>query len=228
MRFDDKVKEQYESMKIHNSITFSNMVIRDLQLGITPDGFIYAPEVLNPITNSPEPFSFNGFRYVEYTERGMAIVEGNNEVRLFDPYNNMGLMLYCLQWYLVNVKEIDINHDILSMFITNNKMNSIGHSEIRIFGDADMSKFNCLAEFNPNMLCVVGHDYTRDCLKYYDMIMIFDNTLPYEFYSDEINSIDMVPFDVYYAREAAIHDAELNKRKHMKLKTIVTRVNLED
>ena len=224
MKFSDKIKMQYEEMKLKNSIKFSNMIIRDLQLGVTAEGFIYAPGILDPITKSPESFTYNGYRYVEFTERGIAITEENPEIRLFDPYNNMALMLYCLQWYLVNIKEIDINNDFLNMFITNNKMNCIGHSEIRLFRDADMSKYIDIPSFNQTMLSITGHDYIRDCLKYYDMIMIFDNSLPYEFYSEEIKSVDMVPFDVYYNKEMAIHEEELNKKNHIKLRTVIERL----
>ena len=136
----------------------------------------------------------------------------------------MALMLYCLQWYLVNIKEIDINHDFLNMFITNNKMNCIGHSEIRLFRDADMNKYIDIPSFNQTMLSITGHDYIRDCLKYYDMIMIFDNSLPYEFYSEEIKSIDMVPFDVFYNKEMSIHEEELSKKNHIKLRTVIERL----
>lgn len=223
MKFSDKIKLRYEEMKLKNSIKFSNMIIRDLQLGITPDGFIYAPGILDPITKSPESFTYNGFRYVEYTDRGLKIVEENPETRLFDPYNNMALMIYCFQWYIVNIKDIDINKDFSMFFITNNKMNCIGHSEVKLFRDADMNKYSNLQEFNQAMLSIVGHDYIRDCLKYYDMIMIFDNTLPYVFYNEDIKSIDMPPFDIYYNKEMAVHKAELDKKNHIKLRTIIKR-----
>lgn len=224
MRFEDKIKEAYEAIKIKNSIKFSNMIIRDLHLGVDMNGFIYAPEVLNPITKTPEYFSFNGVRYVEYTDRGIELTEKDSTIKLFDPYNGMALMIFCLQWYIVNIKEIDINKDISMILITNNKLNYIGHSEIKLFGDADLSKYNGIPEFNRSMLTIVGHDYIRDCLKYYDMIMILDNTLPYVFYGEEIKSIDMVPFDIYYNKEMAIHQEEVNRKKHMKLRTIIERV----
>ena len=54
--------------------------------------------------------------------------------------------------------------------------------------------------------------------------MILDNTLPYVFYGEEIKSIDMVPFDIYYNKEMAIHQEEVNRKKHMKLRTIIERV----
>lgn len=221
MKFSDKVKARYEQVKLKNSIMFSNMMLRDLNLGVSNDGFIYAPEVLNPYTNSPESFSFNGYRYVEYTDRGVALDEENPDVRLFDPYNNLQLMIYCLQWYLVNEKEIDINNDILSMLITNNKMNTIGHMEIKLFRDADLSKYENIPEFNKSFLTIVGHDYHRDCLKYYDMMMILDNSLPFEFYKDEIAQIDMEPFDEVYDREMNAHDIELDKRKHITRKQLI-------
>ena len=103
-------------------------------------------------------------------------------------------------------------------------MNCIGHSEIRLFRDADMNKYIDIPSFNQTMLSITGHDYIRDCLKYYDMIMLFDNSLPYEFYSEEIKSIDMVPFDVFYNKEMSIHEEELSKKNHIKLRTVIERL----
>ena len=103
-------------------------------------------------------------------------------------------------------------------------MNCIGHSEIRLFRDADMNKYIDIPSFNQTMLSITGHDYIRDCLKYYDMIMIFDNSLPYDFYSEEIKSIDMVPFDAFYNKEMSIHEEELSKKNHIKLRTVIKRL----
>lgn len=222
MKFSDKVKMRYEEMKIRNSVKFSNMVIRDLQLGIDPNGFIYAPGILDPVTRSPEQFTFNGYRYVEYTDRGIAITEEDSNIRLFDPYNNGALMLNCLLWFMTNGKDIDVNNNVASVFITNSKMNDIGHSEIRLLPEADLSKYIGIPEFNRETLSITGHDYIRDCLKYYDMIMILDNTLPYVFYSEDIKSVDMVPFDVYFNREMAIHQKELDRKNHIKLREPIT------
>lgn len=174
-------KEYYEKIKLENSIKFSNFVFQRIGLEIDESsGYLCCPDIIDARTQRALTFIYDGFKYVTYNNKYMKLTEENPEdTKIFDPYNNMGLMYHCIEWFMVNQLGIDINNEVISIGISNKKMNDPGYAFIIYFDKPELS----------------GNIYNRDCLKYMDLILRLDDGIIVEYMN--LKRMDMDPYDKF-------------------------------
>nr|DAR06495.1 MAG TPA: hypothetical protein [Caudoviricetes sp.] len=178
---DELNKEYYEKVKLENAMKFSNFVFQRIGLEIDEQtGYLYCPDIIDYQSQKPLAFVFDGFKYVPFKKPYCDLAETRAEdTKLFDPYNNMALMQQCLGWFMVHQLGIDTNNEVLSMGISNRKMNDPGYAFIAYFNKPELD----------------GHIYNRDCLKYMDLILMLDDGLIIEY--DQLRRMDMESYDKF-------------------------------
>ena len=182
MGIRDKLKKIfYENAKNKNSVKFSNLLINRLGLEEDEDsGFLYWSEFIDKTTNLPINFICNGIRYIKFNSKFEYKAElDSDNIKIFDPYNNISLMIYCLESFMVNYHNIDINNEVMSIATSNSKMNRLGYGFISYFNKEELD----------------GNVYYRDCIKYMDLILKIDDSLHIEY--EQLKRLDMKPFDLF-------------------------------
>ena len=190
MRKEEKKQLKYYELKDQYSREFSELMIQ--RLGLEPEGEmntlvfedVYAYDLQLPLT-------YDGYKFVPFDF--IEIAEQNpDKIKVFDPYNDLGLANYCVLQYMIYIKEIDVNKCVDIISISNNKMNSIGKCIITFNNNFD-GKDEFVNE--PATDRLVGHDYNRDSLKYLDLIYIMDDAADVEFTA--LHNIDLVNYDEF-------------------------------
>lgn len=196
---DEIKQEKYYALKEANSIDFSELMIQRLGLETDEDtGYLYfdSDDDNNKIITFGmlDYFVFDGFKFVSFENKDIA--DGNpNSVKIFDPYNDINLVNFCVTWFLHNIKGIDVNNRVQEIAVSNNKMNDPGKGIIVFFKRNMMDKsINDIGlEDIMNNGIIEGNTYNRDCLKYMDLIFLLDEAAPPEYMA--LRNLDMVSFD---------------------------------
>lgn len=174
-------QDRYYSLMIANGKVFSTRMIQ--KLGLTDEGpdadkaLIIEDALFDD--NTVIPFMHDGYKYITFDQTDRVLAQNGslpNNIKVFDPYNDIRLCMACVGWYLQTV--LNVNPNIINVLaVTNQKMNDQGYALI---------KFSDMRELR-------GHLYNRDCLKYLDLIYIMDEANPIEY--KELASLDMVSFE---------------------------------
>lgn len=184
---EEKKQRMYMECMEKNSRLFSEMTMQRLGLE-KEDGTNYICKffdeddeddnflILN--RSNCETINFDGFRYVSYDD--IDKYKNSQEVKLFDPYNNIKLCTFLLQWYIVNIYKYNIDN-IIVIGITNARMNDPGYAYIK-----GRDNYGRIWELK-------GGTYNRDCIKYLDLIYKLDGAFPLEF--NKLKEVDMVQYD---------------------------------
>lgn len=191
MKKEDKKQEEYYKLRDKLSKEFSELMIQ--RLGLEPDGElntlvfsdIYAYDLPLPLTN-------DGYKFVSFDYEYIA-AQNPDTIKVFDPYNDLGLANFCVLQYMHYIQDIDVNNSVFIVSISNNKMNELGHGEI----DFDLSTDPSISQYanNEDGDKLIGNDYHRDSLKYLDLIYIMDGAADIEFAA--LKNIDLVNFDKF-------------------------------
>jgi hypothetical protein len=174
-------QELYYGLMEKNAKIFSLRMIQRLGLETYPNNKLLcvSDELENGVLAY---FSYDGIKYVAF--ENAEFYPDNQEIKVFDPYNNIRLCINCVLWYMQNVGHYDTTTvDLLA--VTNQKMNDSGMGRLQ-FTDATN---NGIYKLETN------HFYNRDCLKYLDLIYAMDEAIPPEY--DELASLDMVGYDEF-------------------------------
>jgi len=198
----DEIKQnKYYALKDANSVEFSDLMIQRLGLEVDNEtGYLYfdSDDDNNKIITfgTLNYFVFDGFKFVSFENKEIA--ENNpNSIKVFDPYNDIKLADFCVNWFLHNIKGIDVNNRVQEIAISNNKMNDPGNGIIVFFKRSviDKSVNDIELEELMNRGIIEGNTYNRDCLKYMDLIFILDEAAPPEYMA--LHNLDMVSFDEF-------------------------------
>lgn len=162
-------QEQYYSLMAHNAVIFSNRMIQRLGLFPYKDGLLCVEEEFED--GNLVYFTYDGFKYIpyEFYQEGTYLPQG---IKVFDPYNDIKLCINCVLWYLQNIQNQDTDH-IIYLAVSNQKMNDRGYAKIGF----------------DNMFTMEGNEYSRDCIKYLDLIYKIDEANPLEY--KDLQDIDM-------------------------------------
>lgn len=179
-------KRYYELMN-RNSYLFADLFMQ--RLGLEKEeatGFI-AKEPDNDegdyylnLNSQGETLKFDGFRYVTFED--YPNYQDRQDIKIFDPYNNIKLCSFLFNWYIVNILHYDINN-IIVVGITNSKMNDLGFAFVKGTDE------------NGKIWEIDGNPYNRDCIKYLDLIYKIEQALPMEY--DKLKEVDMVQYDKF-------------------------------
>lgn len=186
LRPTERDKECFEQEKIKNAKEFSAFIAQLMGLDVTNDNKLYHDDTL---------LNYDGYIYLPYTDECVMKAEMDEDTfKIFNPYDNLKLMEYCLRWYLDY--EIGIPEDrILVLALTNNKMNSEGHCIVKFYKKEDGIDYDENTSIDTDGTMVEGHDYFRDCLKYADMMMLFSGALPFEY--AELRKMELTQFEKF-------------------------------
>lgn len=179
MKKEEKKQERYYQLKDQYAREYSELMIQRLGLTIDSNGLLVYEDIL--INFVQLQFSYNSFKYVSFENEEMA--ENNpDSIKVFDPYNDLGLATYCVMQYMVYIQEIDVNNCVSILSVNNSRMNELGSGEI-IFTSAMNNKK------------IVGNEYHRDSLKFLDLIYILDGAAEAEFTA--LKNLDLVNYDEF-------------------------------
>ena len=190
MRKEEKKQLKYYELKTQFAKEFSELMIQ--RLGLESDGDMNTL-VFEDIYayNLPLSLSYDGYKFVTFDDAYIA-EENPDKIKVFDPYNDLGLANYCVLQYMTYVMEIDVNNAISIISISNNKMNEPGRGEISFSNEFEDKK-----EYanNPDGDKLLGNIYNRDSLKYLDLIYILDGAADIEYTA--LKNIDLVNYDKF-------------------------------
>ena len=188
MKKEEKKQLKYYELKEQYSREFSELMIQ--RLGLVPS------EDLNTLVfedcyigNFQLPMSYDGFKFVSFDDANIAD-EYPDKIKVFDPYNDLGLANYCILQFMRYILEIDVNSAISIISISNNKMNELGHGSISFTNNFDASEFDVDSENQLN-----GNDYNRDSIKYLDLIYLLDGAADIEY--NVLHNLDLVNYDQF-------------------------------
>lgn len=179
-------QKRYADLMNRNSFMFADLFVQRLGLekeegtrflaagADNDEGDFYLN--LNP---QGESIKFDGYRYVMYDD--IYLYRDRNDVKLFDPYNNIKLCEFLLNWYMINIAHYDME-DIMVIGLTNSRMNDYGCAFIKGITKGTSSNWS-----------INGHYYTRDCIKYLDLIYAMENAFPLEY--EKLKEVDIEPYD---------------------------------
>ncbi|MBQ8132767.1 MAG: hypothetical protein IJ193_09780 [Bacilli bacterium] len=189
MNKDEKKQNAFYELRDKYAREFSELVIQ--RLGLEPEGdnntLVFSDIFLSGI---PLHLIYEGYKFVPFDYEYIA-EQNPDTIKVFDPYNDLGLINYCLSQYMVYIQEIDVNKYVSIISISNNKMNEYGHGEIAFdteYGTSELSN-------TPDGYHIIGHDYNRDSLKYLDLIYIMDGAAKIEYTA--LRNLDLVNMDKF-------------------------------
>lgn len=174
-------QERYYALMDANARVFSTRMIQHLELVpvseyIDGENDFLASENLLEEENSIMYFTHEGYKYVSFDD--FERYQNHQDVKVFDPYNNIRLCVGCVAWYIRYNLNVDLSLvDIIA--VTNQKMNDPGYAKIQFADQREL----------------IGNEYNRDCLKYMDLIYKMAEAHPIEF--NELKSLDMVNYDEF-------------------------------
>lgn len=181
-------QELYNKTMALNGSIFAQLVAQRLGLEKNPiTGFIMINREDDNIDSmGNEVFTFDGYKFVfnEDYER----YEHDQSVKLFDPYNNIKLIIFLVNWYMVNIQHWDVDECVLLMAISNNVMNATGYGFIKFMNEDPVTHSYKIWELR-------GNNYHRDCIKYLDLIYKMDGAISLEY--DKLKSIDIEQYDKF-------------------------------
>ena len=179
MKKEEKKQEKYYALKDQFAREFSELMIQRLGLETDQLGFLMYEDII--VGGAPLRFSYNGCNYVTFDDISIA-EENPDTIKVFDPYNDLGLATYCVMQYMCYIQEIDVNECVSIISVTNSKMNSLGCSELTYTAKMNNKKIS-------------GNMYHRDCLKYLDLIYILDGAADEEYTA--LQNLDLVNYDEF-------------------------------
>lgn len=168
-------QERYYGLMNANAKKFSILIMD--RLGLEPEestGFLIMSDWFE--SGEIKYFTYDGYKYVPF-EYGQHY-ENNQEVKIFDPYNNIKLCINLIPWYIMNI--MNVNSDSIELIgVDNSKMNDPGAAFIQFEGREKM----------------YGNTYNRDCLKYADILYKLDNAHPIEY--TKLKNLDIGQYDEF-------------------------------
>jgi len=176
---EEKKHERYYALKDQFAKEFSELMIQRLGLDVDDNGILVYEDIF--VGGMPMKFSYNGYNFVSFDTPEIA-EEYPETIKIFDPYNDLRLATYCVMQYLCYIEEIDVNECVSIIAVTNSKMNEPGEGEITFTAKMNNKK-------------ITGNTYNRDCLKYLDLIYIFDNAAKEEYVA--LKNLDLVNYDKF-------------------------------
>lgn len=179
MRKEEKKQEKYYALKDQFAREFSELMIQRLGLTYDENNFLIYEEIF--VGGGNLRFCYKGYNYVAFENENLA-EENPETVKVFDPYNDLGLATFCVMQYLCYIKEIDVNECVSIIAVSNSKMNSLGACELTFTEKMNNQK-------------IVGNTYHRDCLKFLDMIYILDDADDIEY--NVLHNLDLVNYDEF-------------------------------
>ena len=179
MKKEEKKQLKYYELKDQYAKEFSELMIQRLGLTVDYSGLLEYEDII--VGGSQLKFTYNSFNYVPYENAQLAETNPDT-IKVFDPYNDLGLATYCVMQYLCYIEEIDVNKCVSIIAVNNTKMNEPGEIELT---------------FNENMnnQKIVGHTYNRDCLKFLDLIYVLDGADDAEYTA--LKNLDLVNYDKF-------------------------------
>ena len=190
MKKEEKKQIKYYELKDQYSREFSELMIQ--RLGLESNGemnTLVFDDIY--IYGLPLPLTYDGYKFVSFDYIQIA-EENPDKIKVFDPYNDLGLANYCVLQIMQYIQDIDVNNAVSIISISNNKMNEDGHFELIFNHDFD-GKYEYISD--PNTDKLIGHNYNRDSLKYLDLIYVLDGAADIEFVA--LKNIDLVNYDKF-------------------------------
>jgi len=188
MKKEEKKQLRYYQLKEQFAREFSELMIQ--RLGLEPEGEMNTLVFEDIYSFDLQlPFTYDGYKFVPFDFAYIA-EENPDKIKVFDPYNDLGLSNYCVLQYMRYIQDIDVNKCVSIISISNNKMNNIGRCILTFNSDFDASEFEV---DNDNR--IVGHEYYRDSLKYLDLIYLLDKAASVEY--SALHNIDLVNYDEF-------------------------------
>lgn len=183
-----KKQELYEKTMAFNGAIFSQLIAQRLGLIKDPNTkFIIIESDDDDMSNlNNELFMFDGYKYVfkEDAER----YERDQSVKVFDPYNDIKLIVYLVNWYMQHIQHWNVEECVLLMAISNNTMNAEGYGFIKFMQENPETHQIKTWEMR-------GNKYKRDCIKYLDLIYKMDGAISIEY--DKLKEIDIEQYDKF-------------------------------
>ena len=188
MKKEEKKQLRYYELKDQYSKEFSELMIQ--RLGLIPNGELNSLVFEDCyIGDFQLPMSYDGFKFVSFDDANI-VDEYPDKIKVFDPYNDLGLANYCILQFMRYVLEIDVNFAVSIISISNNKMNELGKGIISFSNEFDAGEFD--VDENNHL---IGHDYYRDSIKYLDLIYLLDGAADIEY--NVLHNLDLVNYDKF-------------------------------
>lgn len=169
-------QEKYYKLMEDNAKEFSTLIIERLGLEPQPStGLLIVSDEL--YDGNLVYFTYDGFKYIPFEYQ--QYYENIQDVKVFDPYNNINLCTNIIMWYICNIMGRNAD-DVDLIGVTNAKMNDKGAAFIKF-------------EDKPDKM--VGHEYNRDCLKYMDLVYKLDDAHELEY--KRLQDLDMKQYDEF-------------------------------
>lgn len=188
MKKEEKKQLRYYELKDQYSKEFSELMIQ--RLGLISNGELNSLVFEDCyIGDFQLPMSYDGFKFVSFEDFNIAD-EYPDKIKVFDPYNDLGLANYCILQFMRYVLEIDVNNAVSIISISNNKMNELGKGIISFSNEFNAEEFD--VDDNNHL---IGHDYYRDSIKYLDLIYLLDGAADIEY--NVLHNLDLVNYDKF-------------------------------